>query len=60
MHLQTGDGLFEHVGGGVGRAEACEAHRQPHPGDPVQEGSPTGHCYKTPKTVLTRQTLSFS
>ena len=39
-----GDGLFEHVGGGAGRAEAREAHRQPHTGDPVQEGSPTGHC----------------
>ena len=37
-----GDGLFEHVGGGVGRAEAREADRHPHPGDPVQERSPTG------------------
>ena len=38
-----GDGLFEHVGGGAGRAQACEAHRQPHTGDTVQEGSSTGH-----------------
>ena len=39
-----GDGVVEHVGGGAGRAEAREAHCQPHTGDPVQEGSLTGHC----------------
>ena len=44
LNFSGGDGLFEHVSGGAGRASACEAHCQPHTGDPVQEGSPTGHC----------------